>query len=136
MDEIINKINEAGEVTDELAIKSATDCIDRNDQYFDILKIKKMASYSSKKSDYVDFFRDLLNLNVEESEKGIIIHLNKTECDCPMAPQLNVDKSKLCNCTKEHEKQLWSEFFGNDVDVEILESFNRGGNDCVIEIIL
>lgn len=136
MDEIIKEINETGEITDELAEKSASDCIDRNDSYIDILRIKKMAKYCNKKSDFVEFFKSYLNLNAEESEKGIIIHLNKKECDCPMAPQLNVDKSKLCNCTKEHERQLWCEFFGTDVRVEILESLNRGGSDCVIEIIL
>lgn len=49
--------------------------------------------------------------------------------------ELNIDKSRMCDCTKAHEKCLWSLFFGKEIDVEIAESIYRGGNDCVIKII-
>lgn len=136
MEEIIGKLNEASIVTEELINECSNTCIKTNNALDGIIKLKELAKECSTKSDYIKFFKNILNLDVEETEKGIILHLNKTECTCPIASKLNIDKSKLCNCTKEHEKYLWSKFFGKEIDVKIIESFWRGGNDCVIEIIL
>ena len=41
----------------------------------------------------------------------------------------------LCNCTFGHEKAMWSSIFGKQVDAEIIDCFQRGGNDCVVKII-
>ena len=65
----------------------------------------------------------------------MIMHLHKKECTCPMSSKLNMDKRRLCDCTKEHERLTWSEFFGKKLECKIVESFHRGGNDCVIELI-
>lgn len=136
MEKIIEKFNGAKEVTDELIKNSSCRCIEKNNALEGILKLKDMANNCKTKLDYINFFKNILKLDAQESEKGIIIHLNKTKCTCPIASKLNIDKSRLCDCTKEHEKYLWSQFFGKEIDVKILESFWRGGNDCVMEIIL
>ena len=136
MEKIIKKLNESNDITDELIQDCSNHCIKINNALDGILKLRELAKDCNTKSDYIKFFENVLKLNVEKSEKGIIMHLNKKECTCPMASKLNIDKSRLCDCTKEHEKYLWSQFFGKQIDVKIIESFWRGGNDCVIEIIL
>ena len=136
MEEIIKKLNEATNITDELIKDSLNNCIKISNALDGILKLKELSKDCKTKFDYINFFKNTLKLNVEETEKGIIMHLNKTECTCSMASKLNIDKSRLCDCTKEHEKYLWSKFFGKEIDIKIIESFWRGGNDCVIEIIL
>ncbi len=34
----------------------------------------------------------------------------------------------LCECTRGHEKAVWSAFFGRPVEIDIVESVLRGGN--------
>lgn len=75
------------------------------------------------------------NAAEEEAEDGIVMHLGKTECSCPMTMDLSQNTDMLCECTKDHEKAVWSAFFGRPVEVEIVESFLRRGDDCVIKII-
>ena len=135
MEEIIRKFNESNIITDEFIEESTQDCIKRNNALDGILKLKELAKHCKTKLDYINFFKNNLKLDVKESENGMIMQLHKTECTCPMASKLNIDKSRLCDCTRLHEKYLWSKFFGKDIDVKIMESFWRGGNDCVIEII-
>lgn len=53
-----------------------------------------------------------------------------------MASKLTQNADMMCECTRGHEKAMWSIFFGKPVDVEIVESFLRGGNDCVIKILV
>ncbi len=49
---------------------------------------------------------------------------------------LTVKNPMLCNCILGHEKAMWSIVFGKQVDAKIVESFLRGGKDCVIKIIV
>ena len=42
----------------------------------------------------------------------------------------------LCHCTLGHERAMWSIVFGKQINVEIIESFQRGGNDCVTKIFI
>ncbi len=86
------------------------------------------------RSDYLAFMRKTFPVKVEEVSDGIIIHYRKQKCTCPMSPE--VKNPMLCNCTLGHEKAMWSIVFGKQVDVEIVESFQRGGKDCVIKILL
>lgn len=51
-----------------------------------------------------------------------------------MTQDISKNADMLCECTRGHEKAVWSAFFGNPVEVEIVESYSRGGNDCVIKI--
>lgn len=51
-----------------------------------------------------------------------------------MSPE--VRSPMLCNGTLGHEKAMWSIIFGKQVDAEIIDSFQRGGNDCVVKILL
>lgn len=134
MKNIINELNNAENISDELIFKCCDRCIETNDAESGILKLKELVSDCKTLADYVDFFRNVLKLNAEESDNGIILRLGKKKCTCPISDNLNIDKSRLCDCTETHEKKLWSLFFGKDIDVEILESFHRGGNDCVIKI--
>ncbi len=73
-------------------------------------------------------------MNVEDVSNGIIIHYGKQSCTYPMS--LTVKNPMLCNCTLGHEKAMWSIVFGKQVDAKIVESFLRGGKDCVIKIIV
>ena len=73
-------------------------------------------------------------MQVEEVSDGLVMWLGKKSCTCPMASEIHANKEMLCNCTCGHEKAVWSAFFGRPVDVEIVESFLRGGTDCVIKI--
>ena len=95
-------------------------------------KLRGMTSSLQSKADYLDFFRNSLHINAEEAEDGIILRLNKPRCTCPMAPQ--VAGPALCHCTQGHEKLCWSRAFGKPVDVEIVESWLRGGHDCLIKL--
>lgn len=63
---------------------------------------------------------------------GIILRLNKFRCSCPMAPE--VAGAALCHCTRGHEKACRSRAFGKPVEVEIAESWLRGGYDCAIKL--
>lgn len=71
-----------------------------------------------------------------EAEDGIVIHLGKEKCSCPIAAAISKNADMLCECTRGHEKTIWSTFFDKPVEVEIVESFLRGGKDCVIKIII
>lgn len=96
--------------------------------------MKKLAEGCKTRSDYAAFMRGHFPFEVEEQEDGIIIHYGKTECTCKMAP--GVSNSALCNCTLGHEKAMWSIVFDREIDAEIVESFQRRGNDCVLKIFI
>ena len=72
--------------------------------------------------------------DAEDAGDGIVIRFHKESCTCPMTPE--VASPMLCHCTLGHEKAMWGELFGIDVDAEIVESFQRGGSDCVIKLLI
>ena len=111
-------------------------CAARKDAENGILQLKASASSCRTMADYADFLRKTMPVRIEEAEDGIILHLGKTSCSCPMAAELTKNTDILCECTKGHEKAVWSAFFGKPVEIEIVESFLRGGNDCVIKILV
>ena len=100
-----------------------------------ILQLKDAASNCKTRADYAAFLNNAMPITVAEAEDGIILHLGKTECSCTMAKNLSQNSDMLCECTSGHEKAVWSALFGKPVEVEIVESFLRGGNDCVLKII-
>ena len=117
--------------TDEY-IAQGRACADKNNAIDGIRQLRTAAANCQTKSDYVAFFRDKLNLQAVEADDGIILHLGKQQCTCPLFPKIQTPM--LCRCTQAHEEYVWSEFFGEPVQVEIVESFQRGGKDCVIMI--
>lgn len=111
-------------------------CAIRNNHFEAIKIMKEAASYCQTRSDYVEFFKKQMppSVKIIEDKDGIIMCLGKEKCTCPMAP--DVASHVLCNCTRGHEKAVWSEFFGKQIDVELLETHLRGGSDCVIKILV
>ena len=106
-------------------------CAIRQHHIDGINDLKEAAKDCQTIKDYVKFFKSI-NFDAREEDNSIIIKLGKTECTCPMAPE--VDNPALCNCTLGHEKYIWGEFFNQTIEVELTESILRGGNDCIIKI--
>lgn len=109
-------------------------CAARKNAETGILQLKASASDCKTRADYAAFLSKALSIIVTEAEDGIIIHLNKTGCSCPISADISQNADMLCECTRGHEKAVWSAFFGKPVEVEIVESFLRGGDDCVTKI--
>ena len=99
-------------------------------------RLRAAASHCKTRADYVEFLNNAIPVHIEEAEDGILMHLGKTECSCPMAKELTKNVDILCECTRGHEIAVWSEFFGKPVDIEIVESHLRGGKDCIIKIVV
>ena len=96
----------------------------------------RRATNCNTRADYVALLNENIPVTIREVEDGIIMHLGKEKCSCPIASEISKNEDMLCECTRGHEKAVWSNFFGKPVDVEIVESFLRGGNDCVIKILV
>ncbi len=99
-------------------------------------RLRDEASDCKTRADYVAFLKKRMPLDIEEAEDGIILRLGKDKCSCPMAEEVAPDAGALCHCTCGHEKATWSILFGKPVDVQIVKSFLRGGDDCVIKIMV
>ena len=109
-------------------------CAMRKNAPANMENLKKQAENCKTYADYASFLSSIIPVNIEAVEDGIMMHLGKKECSCPMAKELTKNTEMLCECTKGHEELTWSAFFGKPVDIEIVESILRGGNDCVIKI--
>ena len=96
--------------------------------------LREKASHCVTRTDYVKFLNETLPVRFTEVDDGIEMHLGKTECSCPISKLITRNREMLCHCTQGEDRAVWSTFFGKPVDVEIVESFLRGGNDCVIKI--
>ena len=107
-------------------------CAIRQDAVTGIKQLKETCQCKSK-TEYVEFFNSL-GINAIEENDGIVLKLGKTECTCPMAPEVN--NPALCNCTLGHEKYVWGEFFDEEIEVELMETILRGGDDCIIKIFI
>ena len=107
-------------------------CAVRKGHVPNMAKLRDAASWCGTRSDYVRFLKDAISDAVREEEDGIVIPLGKQGCTCPLAGE--VRSPMLCCCTQGSNKATWSEFFGRDVRVEMVETFMRGGSDCVIKV--
>jgi hypothetical protein len=57
-----------------------------------------------------------------------------TKCACALGNSANPPKS-LCNyCCKSYQKNIFSNFFNKNVEIEITESFILGGERCSTKI--
>ena len=109
-------------------------CAEQNGHLESAKALAEAAKGCKTRSDYMTFMQNNFPFKVEKASDGIIIHYGKGKCTCPMSPE--VKSPMLCNCTLGHEKAMWSIIFGKQVDAEIIDSFQRGGNDCVVKILL
>ena len=108
-------------------------CAIRKGHVAGMSKLKALAADCQTRRDYANFLQNHLpGCMVDEAADGIVIHLNKTRCGCPMCPR--VTNPALCDCTAGSNQATWGEFFGHPVDVEVVESHLRGGKDCVLKI--
>ncbi len=113
---------------------SANECINEAKALNDMITLRDLAKDCKTKDDYFEFIKKTLPLKIENTDDGIILYLGKKECSCPYAKNLTKNKDKLCECTRLHEKKTWSIFFDKDIDIELVETLNRKGKDCVIKI--
>ncbi|MBC5997512.1 hypothetical protein EAI30_09530 [Romboutsia ilealis] len=111
-------------------------CASRKNAEEGMRQLKVSATNCNTRADYVALLNENIPVTIREVEDGIIMHLGKEKCSCPIASEISKNEDMLCECTRGHEKAVWSNFFGKPVDVEIVESFLRGGNDCVIKILV
>lgn len=111
-------------------------CAARKNVQEEIFQLKASASNCKTRADYVAFLNESIPVTITEAEDGIVMHLGKDKCSCPIASELSKNADMLCECTRGHEKAVWSAFFGKPVEVEVIESFLRGGNACVLKIIV
>ena len=130
---LLEEVNEnPNEKTLELIEHCGKGCAIRQDVVGGIKQLKE--SYKGKtRTEHVEFFKGI-GIDATEEDDGILLKLGKTGCTCPMAPEVN--NPALCNCTLGHEKYVWGEFFGKEIDVELVETILHGGNDCVIKIFI
>ena len=101
-----------------------------------IKELRKGAVECKSDADYINFLKDVLPLDIVEIEGGFTMVFGKTECTCELASEIENNAEALCYCTQGHEKALWSAFFGKPVEVEMIETILRGGNDCIIKILI
>lgn len=71
------------------------------------------------------------------SDHGFTITYNKGRgCDCALVREGYITSAVLCNCTKGFHETVWSEVFDCPVEVELIETFLRGGDCCSQKITL
>lgn len=109
-------------------------CAIQNGHMEGMKPLKEIARACTTRAECAAFMQETFPFEVQEVSDGIIIRFHKADCTCPMAPE--VTNPMLCYCTQGHEKAMWSELFGREIDAEIVESFQRGGKDCVIKLLI
>lgn len=109
-------------------------CAARHNILDETLLLRNASSHCRSRSDYVEFLNQTMSIAVTESADGIIIQFRKDKCTCELADELSKNADMLCECSRGHEKAVWSIFFGKSVEVEIVESILRGGHDCILKI--
>jgi hypothetical protein len=56
-------------------------------------------------------------------------------CVCPLVKYLDIEPTgNHCFCTMHHLKHVYEVAFGRPVEVELLETYLRGGNSCTIKM--
>lgn len=135
IEKMVVEFNNSKEINDDLIKKSAMECYRRNKRFDDILYYRKFIKKCETKEDYIYIINNILKLDAKESKDGIIVSFHRTECICPLVKKTNVNKERFCDCMLKHDIFFISKLLNIDFDARIIETINRGGNDCVIEII-
>jgi hypothetical protein len=56
-------------------------------------------------------------------------------CVCPLVKVLSIEPSaNHCLCTLNHLKHVYENGLGRPVEVELVETYLRGGNSCTIKM--
>ena len=135
IEDLLNEVNKNPTAENIKLIESCgKSCAMHQNQIEGINELKKSASDCKTRTDYIEFFNNTFPFEVVQDKDGIILSLGKDECSCPIAH--DIKNPALCYCTQGHEKAIWSEFFGKEVEVELIETILRGGNDCIIKIFI
>lgn len=111
-------------------------CLTRRGASEFITGLREAASNCQSRADFVEFLNGQMPMTFTQEADGIVIHMGKDKCGCKMASEISNNADVLCNCTRGHEKAMWSTFFGRPVEVEIVETILRSGNDCVFKILV
>jgi len=62
-------------------------------------------------------------------------HMVKGGCVCPLVKALRIEPTRNhCLCTLNHLKHLYETGLGRPVEVELVETYLRGGNSCTIRM--
>ena len=117
-------------------VKQGKACADSQKAIQGMQQLHEAANDCRTKADFAAFMKKTLPIDIEEADDGIIMHLHKEGCTCIHPEYISKCGEDLCECTKAHEEYAWSVFFGKPVKVEIMESFLRGGNDCVVKLMI
>lgn len=121
----------------KLIERCGKNCATRNNVIGLMRQLREDAAHCNTRTEFVEFLREQLPMiTFSETPDGIVASTVKDKCNCKMAPEISNNKDTLCNCTLGHQKAMWGEFFGKSVDVEIVETILRGGNECVFKIII
>ena len=53
-----------------------------------------------------------------------------------MIKYLTKNTDILCNCTLGYQHAMWSEFLGQKINSELVDSILRGGKECIFKVTL
>lgn len=109
-------------------------CAIRHNAIESTMKLRESTSNCHTRAEFASFLNERLPVTFTEVSDGIVMHLGKDKCSCPMSPEITKNSDALCYCTLGHNKAVWSTFFGKPVQIDTVETILRGGNDCVFKI--
>ena len=118
----------------KLIHKCGGECCERDGTIYLMRKLRKESSEIDSLSELLSFLSGKLPAKFEKTEDGFIVHLGNPECLCKMRPALHRNAETLCECTNGYQLSMWSEFFGYEIETEILDTVLRGGNECNFKI--
>ena len=109
------------------------ECAERHGHLAAMRALRAEAGACQTLADFAAFLRARLPMVIDEAPDALTLHFGKGACTCPHLPP--GAGGEQCDCTLGHEIAMWGEFFGCEVEAEIVESHLRGGQDCVVRII-
>lgn len=68
--------------------------------------------------------------------QNLLIDYGLNQCMCPIVMDGEIKNSFMCNCSCGFTKELFSDIFGKEVEVEIVDSVLRGADSCKHQIIV
>lgn len=71
-------------------------CAARKNATAAMQQLKAAAAECQTRADYVAFLRKVMPITITETEDGIVMHLGKKECSCPMISEISQNTDMLC----------------------------------------
>ena len=118
----------------KLVHKCGAECCERCGTIYLMRELRQESSDIDTMSELLSFLNKKLPMTFEQTEDGFISHLGNSECNCKMLPALTRNTETLCECTNGYQLAMWSEFFGYEIETEIVETVLRGGKECSFKI--